>query len=167
MPDPIHDIISDILVREGGSKVTNDPSDSGGRTQYGIAERSNPGAWFDGKVTEEEARAIYTTKYVVAPGFDKVPDPQLQAQLVDFGVNSGPFIATQKLQEILKVSADGKLGPMTLAALCNVAFQHPSGWVNNQLVAARVKMFGKIVVKNPSQLKFLNGWLNRALEFIV
>ena len=105
----IKDIIDDVIRREGGEKATNDEHDGGGRTQFGIAERSNPQAWADGKVTEAEARAIYTAKYIVGPGFDRITDPRLQAQLVDFGVTSGPAVAIQKVQSLVGQEPDGIL----------------------------------------------------------
>lgn len=153
-------IINDVLKREG--EATQDPADKGGRTSFGISEKANPQAWADGSVSEAEAREIYLQKYVKFPGFDRITDAQLQAQLVDFGVNSGPQLAIRKLQEILGVSADGVLGPETLSALATV---HPED-VNSALVASRVRMIGKIVSKDPSQLKFLSGWLSRAVEFL-
>ena len=160
------DIITDVLKREDDEE-TNDPLDAGGRTKYGISEKANPEAWADGKVDEEEARRIYERKYVIGPGFDKVTDFQLRAQLVDFGVNSGPMIAIHKLQEVLQtadptVDVDYILGPQTLGAITQ---WHPEA-INNALVKARVKMICRIVTKNPTQLKWLNGWVNRALEFI-
>jgi lysozyme family protein len=156
----ISDIIDDIIVREG--PPTNDPTDAGGRTAYGISERANPEAWADNKVTEAEAREIYLRKYVRWPRFDQITDSDLQAQLVDFGVNSGPMIATKKLQEIVGTDQDGVIGPATLTALSimNVAL------VNNELVKSRLKMICRIVQKNPSQIKYLLGWVNRALEFL-
>lgn len=156
------DIIGDVIKREGGNKATNDPNDAGGRTQYGISERSHPEAWTDGKVTEQEARAIYEAKYIKAPGFDRIPPSRLQEQLIDFGVHSGAAIAIQKLQALVGASVDGVLGPRTLESLNG----HDLRVVNNQLVAERVKMLGRIVAKSPSQLKYLNGWLTRALEFL-
>lgn len=156
MADPI----SDLLKNEGG--YSNDSADKGGRTNYGISEKANPTAWADGKVTEDEARAIYEAKYVKAPGFDKIQDSKLRAQLVDFGVNSGPHLAIQKLQEIVGVPQDGVLGPETLAAIAKL---HADD-INNCLVASRVRMIGRIVSKDPSQLKFINGWLDRAVQFL-
>lgn len=158
----IHDIVDDVIQREGGAKVTNDTHDGGGRTQYGISERANPEAWADGKVTEAEARAIYEQKYVIYPGFHHVQDDHLRAHLVDFGVNSGPQVAISKLQEILGVIVDGILGVKTLAALT----QRHADDVNNRLVASRVLMIGRIVQKVPSQLKYLVGWLDRSLSFM-
>lgn len=165
MPEhTITDVIDNVLESEGGSKATNDPKDKGGRTQYGIAETSNPIAWIDGKVTEEEAREIYEQKYVRGPGFDKLPDTysRLRYQLVDFGVLSGPQLATEKLQAILGVKVDGQFGPKTLAAVLE---QDPKV-INNKLVAERARMIGRIVSKNPSQAKFIAGWLNRVTDFL-
>lgn len=156
------DLIDDIILREGGDKETNDPKDKGGRTRFGISEAANPKAWADGKVTYDEARSIYEQKYLTGPGFDKISDPKLQALLVDFGVNSGPQLAITKLQEILKVDADGKLGPKTLAA---IEKEEPRR-LTNKLALARIKMMGRIVKRDPSQLEYINGWLNRAGEFI-
>lgn len=156
-------IITQIEQKEGGGKVTNDPLDPGGRTQWGISERSNPEAWKDGVVTEAEARAIYMQKYLVGPGFDKIVDPNLRAQLVDFGVNSGPMVAIQKLQGILEVTVDGILGPHTIFA----ANQKEGRWLCNKLVASRVGMICSLVAKSPSQVKFLVGWVNRAFQFLV
>lgn len=162
VPTTNETVISDIIEREGGSRVTNDPQDRGGRTQYGIDERSNPEAWMDGKVTEEEARAIYTAKYVHGPGFDKIVDDRLRAQLVDFGVNSGPAVAIQKIQKLVEVIEDGILGPHTLAAVN----ARRGDDLSNRLVAERIRLIGRIVSKHPAQIKFLNGWLDRALQFL-
>lgn len=161
MSDELDRIIDDILRREG-ERETNDPLDPGGRTKYGIAERSNPTAWADNIVTEAEAREIYRQKYVVRPGFDRIPDARLRAQVVDFGVNSGPMIAIMKLQEILGVTVDGILGPITLHQLVQ---EHPA-FINTELVKKRVQMLVRIVKKNPSQMKWLEGWINRALDFL-
>ena len=154
------DIITEIIRKEGDP--TNDPNDSGGRTQFGISETANPEAWADGHVTEAEAREIYERKYVIGPRFDQIPDVYLRAQLIDFGVNSGPAVAIMKLQEILHVTVDGWIGPETLGALTQV---HPEA-VNNELVKSRVMMICRIVQKNPSQLRYLLGWAKRALEFL-
>lgn len=154
-------IIDHILVEEGG--FVNDPTDPGGATAYGISKASNPEAWASGPPTAEQAKAIYLKKYVQGPGFDKVADPKLQAQLVDFGVNSGPAVAIQKLQIILGIGVDGVLGPGTLQSLSRANPQS----VNNQLVVARVRMIGQLVSKNPAQAKFAAGWLNRAVEFLI
>lgn len=155
------DFIDAVIKAEGGAKATDDPTDSGGRTQYGISEKANPEAWLDGQVTEEEARAIYSRKYVSGPGFDKIVDGRLQHLLVDWGVTSGPGVAIGYLQRAIGVSDDGVLGPKTLDA----ANDRDAVWLVNRMVDDRVRMFCKIVGKNRSQGKYLVGWVNRALEF--
>lgn len=158
----LKDIIDGVILREGGSKMTNDPADGGGRTRFGISERAHPEAWADGDVTEAEARDIYMRKYVVGPGFDKVQEP-LRSQLVDFGVNSGPTLAIEKLQEVLKVKIDGDLGPITLAAIEASDVRS----LCNRLAKARVKMLARIVSRKPSQARFIVGWIDRALQFFI
>ena len=155
--DPI-----DAVIRREGPE-TNDPDDSGGRTAFGISEKSNPGAWADNRVTDEEARAIYEAKYVVGPGFLNIEHPRLREQLIDWGVNSGPSIAIQGLQRVVGADVDGVLGPQTLAALA----RHDERRVNNLVMVERIKMIGRILKKDPSQGKFVNGWLNRACEFVL
>src|SRR5690242_4845639 len=116
MVDLMKDIITRVIEREVDPKhpdaITDYPNDPGGRTQYGISERANPAAWKDGHVTEDEARDIYYQKYVVAPGFHKIPPGYegVQEQLIDFGVHSGAKMAIRKLQEALSVEIDGILG---------------------------------------------------------
>lgn len=105
----------------------------------------------------------YEKKFVDGPGFNKIGDKQLRAQLVDFGAASGPAIAINKLQDILKMKPNGVLDSETLVMLSRIHAED----VNNLLVAARVKMIGAIVVKNPAQLKYLGEWLDRALQFLI
>ena len=160
----LNDIVSDVIKREGGSTATNDPSDRGGRTQYGISERVHPEAWTDNKVTEKEAREIFLAKYVVWPGYHRIPasHQKVQAQLIDFGVLSGPNIATQKLQLVLGAKPDGIFGTKTLATLVT----RDQREVCNLLAVRRALMIGRLVKKNPTDLVYLNGWLDRVLSFV-
>lgn len=156
--------ITDAIIKaEGGSKATNFPHDPGGRTQYGISEAANPEAWEDGKVTHEEARAIYEAKYLVGPGFDRVPDERLRHLLVDFGVHSGPAVATARLQEILRVDADGVVGPATLKA---IEAAEPRLLIN-KLAIARLQMLGRLITKRPKHAADAAGWINRVVEFLI
>lgn len=165
----IEAIIDTVMGHETGGKpdggYTNDPTDPGGRTQYGISERSHPEAWKDGKVTNEEARAIYRRKYILYPGFDTIPSThaRLQTQLVDFGAHSGPSQAVLKLQGILGVEPDGILGPVTLQAVKNA----DPRLLNNQLVIERLRLIGRVIQKNPGQLGKLVGFINRACSFLL
>lgn len=141
--------------------ITNRKNDLGGRTQWGISEPANPQAWQDGKVTEDEARSIYHRKYIKP--FEGVQDERLLAQMVDFGVTSGPGLVAQKVQEILQLEVDGIVGPHTLEAINSA---DPIR-LNNQLALARIKMIGRIVHNRPAQAENINGWINRALSHFI
>lgn len=156
----IQNDITKIIATEGG--LVDNPADPGGRTFEGLSEKANPDLWKSGPPTPEQVRQRYAERYVVGPGFDKVSDPKLQYQLIDYAVNSGVAIAVQKLQTILGVPVDGVFGPLTQDMLAKA----DSREVNNQLVVARVKMIGKIVQQHPAQLQFLGGWLERSLSFV-
>jgi hypothetical protein len=168
------DIVDDIIRREDDPNhpgiITNDPSDSGGRTQYGISENAHPEAWKDDKVTIPEAREIYWAQYV-AP-FKGITDPNLLHQLVDWGVPSGPETAARNLQQILNVKVDGNIGPKTLQAITD----YPGGYLfglpvpgsvllNLAVRDARTLFSAAIAKRRPKDLKFLLGWIRRTQEF--
>lgn len=160
-------LIDAILEKEGG--FVNDPVDRGGATHYGITA-GTLGQWrhYGRPATVEEvralpideARAIYRQRYV-AP-FESIPFEALQAQLVDFGVLSGPATAVRALQGVLGVEVDGVLGDQTRAAVAVM----PWRLVNAALVAARVKQHTELVERLPAQRKFLFGWIRRAISFM-
>lgn len=166
------DQIDEIIEREGGAKETNDPLDSGGRTKYGISEAAHPEAWADGDVSYLEAREIYRRVYVLAEKFDKIEDPALMHQVVDFGVPSGPDRAARMLQQLVGVEVDGEIGPKTLEAIKS----YPAGklfgvevpgsvLLNLAFRDAREIYYATVAKRRPKDLKFLLGWLKRAQEF--
>lgn len=158
-------LLDDILAREGG--YVDDPVDRGGATNFGITQatlrwwRKDPLADVR-TLTVEEAREILTAMYIEGPGLHKIPDPQVQAFMVDFAVHSGPAIAIKHLQAAVGTEQDGVLGPLTLDALQREA----KAKVLNRLVQSRCLMISRLVIKAPKQLKFLGGWLKRVLSFL-
>lgn len=162
--------VDDIIRREGGATTTDDPDDSGGKTQFGISEQSYPEAWADGKVTRDEARAIYLRDFVLP--FEGIEDITLLHQLVDMGVPSSPKQAIKTLQQIVGAEIDGELGPQTLgkiksfpggklfgldvpgSVLLNLAFRD-----------ARTLFYAALAKRRPKDLKFLLGWIRRTQEF--
>lgn len=168
------ELIQEILLRETDPKhpdaITNDPDDSGGRTQYGISEKANPEVWKDGVVTPEERQEVYFQKYI-AP-FKAISDGPLLHQLVDFGVTSGTETSIRTLQQLVGVAADGIIGPRTLSAVEN----YPSGvlfgtpvpgavLLNLAFRDARTMFYAAVAKRRPKDLKFLLGWLRRVQEF--
>ena len=164
------DFVDEIIRREGGEAETNDPSDSGGRTKFGISERAHPEAWADGDVSRNEARAIYLRDYVLP--FEGIEDVTLLHQLVDLGVTAGPKTSVKTLQQIIGASVDGQLGPETLAKVHafpgGTLFGTPvpgSVLLNLAFRDARTLFYAALAKRRPKDLKFLLGWIKRTQEF--
>jgi len=160
------EMLDGLIEREGG--FSDDPLDRGGPTKFGITA-ADLGRWRGligpasrddvQALTVAEARDIYAARYL--PPFAQIPYDPLRAQLVDFGVLQGIETAIRSLQDVLGVPVDGVLGERTRAAATVVS----SRLVNNALVGARVRLLEGIVDHNPSQLKWLHGWVRRAVSF--
>jgi len=83
-------------------------------TKYGIASHAYPTLDIRG-LTIEQAKAIYRRDY-----WDRIKADQLPAALAvdvfDAAVNMGVSQATRMMQRALGVTADGLIGPQTIAA---------------------------------------------------
>lgn len=162
------DILDEVIAREGG--FVDHPADRGGPTKYGITA-ATLAAWRGQAVTaadvkaltEQEARAIYEARYIREPGFDRIPEPRLRAHLVDIAVHMGPRRAKLLLQRALGVAEDGVIGRQTMAALSGLTAEQ----LRARLVAHRVRRLARIVAGDPSQVAFLEGWMNRATSFLL
>lgn len=175
----------DDLIRREGDTYSDHPADKGGPTRYGVTlatltrhrSRLHPGAVTTAAdvaaLTEAEARVIYAQDFIVAPGFERIQDPALQAFLVDAGVQHGPDDAIRWLQAALGVKVDANLGPIT-AAKANATNLR---WLFAELVAVRCSYYGRIVTRDPVlavakesglrlQAENAHGWANRLAEFI-
>ena len=110
-----------LLKHEGG--FSNDPHDRGGITNLGVTIK-NWREWVGREVTEDEMRQL--TPQAVAPFYkqrywDVVHADSLPAGVdlcvFDCAVNSGPVQSARFLQRAVGVNPDGKIGPVTLAAV--------------------------------------------------
>jgi lysozyme family protein len=79
-------------------------------------------------------------------------------KIFDIAVNCGTWPAIRMAQRAACVPTDGVMGPQTIAAI--------NGYDSVRYVEAiseeQRKHYRNIVKKDPSQEKFLLGWLNRA-----
>lgn len=142
-------IIDGILQREGG--YVDRAEDKGGPTNRGITMqtladwRKRPVTKEDVKaLTETEARAIYLKNYITGPKFDEIKDERLFDLVVDCAVNHGAERARTWLDQV---------GPDP-----DIAFL--------AIIAKRIRFYGQIITKNPSQAVFAAGWMNRVADFI-
>ncbi|MEG3640458.1 glycoside hydrolase family 108 protein [Magnetococcus sp. PR-3] len=142
-----------ILAHEGG--YVNDPDDPGGETKFGISKRAYPNVDI-AALTREDAVALYHRDYWQPIHGDDLP-PLLAMAVFDAAVNQGVSRAAKLLQKSLRVTADGKIGPQTLAATKN----HPPLDLLADYMSRRAKHYHKLACKNPSQAKYIRGWLKR------
>ena len=154
------DIINEVLISEGGSKITKDPLDAGGTTKYGISQRAYPKLDIE-KLTEQEAKNIYHLDYWIPSKASKVP-AQIREIYFDMVVNFGRRGAAMVLQQACngkntyKIKEDGMVGTATISASKNLE--------PDRLRAYRVLKFAKIIIKKPTQEKFWFGWFRRAIR---
>lgn len=155
-----------ILSFEGG--FVNSPKDRGGATNRGVTIATWKAQGYDKNgdgvidvkdlrlITEADAVAIMRKNYWNRWRADEIVDQSLANELVDWTWSSGRngIIIPQKL---LSVSADGIVGPKTIAALngtyAPVFFE--------QLRKRRLNFIDGIVKNDPSQKCHLAGWYRR------
>ena len=159
-----------LLQDEGG--FSDDPKDHGGRTNYGITQRTldsfreeHPELGLPEDVadlTEDEAGVIYHTDYWM---FDGIESQRVATKLLDMAANMGLRRAIKILQAAimaesggLQLVLDGLLGPHTEQAAnsCDeTALLH-------ELAVKSAEYYEAIVSREPDQARFLTGWLRRA-----
>lgn len=156
-----------ILKHEG--KIANHPLDRGGFTNKGVTLA----VWKlwgkdldgDGKITvtdlirmsdEDLYQCILKPHYWDKWRADDITNQSIANILVDWVWGSGSWGIVIP-QRILNVKADGVVGNVTLSAL-NAAIQKElfkSIWYERKIYLLN------LVVKDPTQKVFLNGWLSR------
>lgn len=166
----IDEIITDILKAEGWDTYTNHPADRGGPTKWGITLQ----AWRDYNgnpalsefavqgITEAEARLFYHREYIVEPGFNRITDEFLMSLVVDAAVNHGTKQSAKWLQRAVGAKQDGVVGPKTLEAVNS----KDSIETALKFLAYRVKFYGYLVTRRPSQAVFAHGWNNRVAKWL-
>lgn len=150
------------LVAEGG--YSNQPNDHGGVTNHGITQATydryraliHQPAQDVALITDAEVKDCYFKLYWL-PAHCNEMGTQLGVCVFDWAVNHGPTGATQTLQQTLGLDDDGIYGPQTRHAVA-VADQDDLWPAFNK---ERRQWYIDDVQANPSQRKFLTGWLNR------
>ena len=156
-----------VLRWEGG--YSNHPADKGGPTNQGITERTY-NTWRVGRgqlarsiaeIEPAEVHEIYRERYWQPMQCDDMVDP-LDLVLFDSAVQHGPARAAKWLQSELGVVIDGRVGPVTLAAV-NRRIIRDAGVA--ELVAdylhRRQGFYLDLIDRDPTQVVFARGWSNR------
>ena len=152
---------SQVMKSEGG--YVWDKDDAGGETNLGVTV----GAWgaYLGRaiqpgemkaLTQETVKPFYKAMY-----WDKVKGDDLPAgvdyAVFDFAVNAGVGRAAKFLQRSVGAVDDGVIGSGTLGL---VAKADPQKTLDN-FADQKQRFYNGLATNNPSQQKFLKGWLAR------
>lgn len=154
-------IVNFFIKWEGG--YVNDKNDKGGPTNRGIT-LSTFRAYFGNNKTINDLKNMSNTQwlYIFKQGFydkikcSEVKNENIQLIWCDWFWGSGSW-GIKKVQTIVGVEDDGIVGEKTIEAINKY---NPKD-LFNKIKASRIAFYYAIVKNNPSQKKFLNGWLNR------
>lgn len=172
MPTLKDKIINDIIRVEGG--YVNDPSDSGGETNFGITidtARAYGYAGLMSKLPRDVAFDIYTTRYWDAVrAEDMVGLSELvTAEVVDTAVNMGSGRAGQFLQRSLNafnnrgqkypdIVADGIIGPASISALHSYLQGNDEVTLVKVLNCLQGAAYVELAERREKDERFINGW---------
>lgn len=149
--------LATVLKHEGG--YVNHPQDPGGETNLGVTRRVWQ-EWVKRELREDEMRTL--TPEMVAPLYkqmywDAVRGDDLPAGVdlcvFDCAVNAGVGRASRFLQQVVGVTADGKIGPRTLAAVT----AKPADEVVDEFTKLREAHFKSL----STFATFGRGWMRR------
>lgn len=178
-----------VLKNEGG--YVNDPTDRGGETYCGISHKNFPlwEGWkiideinaarastdppprADNPVLAPMVQNFYKRMFWDVIRGDDLPQP-LDAEVFDTAVNVGAGTATKLLQHALNllnrsgtswpdILEDGDMGPTTKAVLSTAVLKGDLTVVYNLFNVLQAMKYVLICERDPSQEKFLRGWLTR------
>lgn len=150
-----------ILKSEGG--YVWDKDDAGGETNLGVTKQ----AWSeylkrpikDGEMkalTADTVKPFYKKMYWDKLCCDDLPKG-VDYAVFDFGVNAGTGRASKFLQQAVGAVPDGSIGQATLG---KVKAMNPAALLK-AFSDQKTSFYKTIVQNNPTQQKFLNGWMNR------
>ncbi len=158
-----------IFKHEGG--YVNDPNDDGGATNFGISLRFLRSIDPDASITtiknmtREQASFIYRTEFWDKGNYGAINNQDLANKAFDMAVNMGHSRANRLLQSAAndhgyELTIDGILGPKSISILNEEA----CSTLLNTFKLKCIELYNSIAQQKPEKLKFLCGWINRALE---
>lgn len=150
-----------VLRNEGG--YVNNALDRGSETNFGISKKQYPSVDV-AALTEEQAKALYKRDYWL-PIYADLRDQGVANKLMDMSVHIGQGNSTIIVQKALRalgfaVKQDGVFGRNTLA----MVNQSEPYSLLTAIRREQAKRYVNIVQKNPTQLAFLAGWIERVFS---
>lgn len=182
MTDRAIKLIAMVLSHEGGYSSGNEKQtkgDKGKETYCGISRVYNPkwkgwtivdkhkplkyNAIINDNTLKQYVRDYYHSAYYTPLKCDQFDSLLIAGHLFCHGVNAGIKTSAKLLQKAINkvyginLSVDGLIGANTL----KYANGSKKTNVEKEFINQRNIYYKNIAAKNPSQKKFLNGWLNR------
>lgn len=170
-------IINEIIRVEGG--YTDDPTDSGGQTNYGITKEVALANGYTGHMKDmsvEFARSVYRNKYWHPIGGEDVLNLSevVAAEMMDTGVNMGPSRAVRFLQRALNtfnknetlypdLEVDGGMGPNTLSALRDYLQTREEGVLVKMLDCLQGAKYVRLAEERKKDERFIYGWFKNRI----
>lgn len=160
----------EYLLKDEGTKYTNDPKDSGGPTKFGITQTTYEQyvkriSTIDEikNMSVETAKQIYFDLYWKAGGCDRILHLGLAACLFNSGVLYGTGTTSILAQKALNkcgytLKSDGVFGDKSIAAINQVG---PAKFLK-EFHGELLNRIETIIAANPKNERFRNGWINRA-----
>lgn len=116
-------------------------------------------------LTINDAKTFYYNEFWNFWKADQIKDYGVADILVDYLVNSGTgsnFSNIKRVQRVLGVNPDGKIGPETIQAINRL----PPRELVKKLKEARLSHVNAIIKNDPTQQKWERGWKNRINHFV-
>ena len=163
MSDNFKKCFEKTLALEGGYKLHTVKGDRGGQTYAGIArnfwedwegwDRIDAGQ-FDDQL-KSQVQAFYKKEFWDRIKGDDIASQGIAFCIYDFAVNAGVSTAVKIAQRLIGSTPDGLFGPNTLS------FLNTFPDFIEKYSLRKCFYYRDICLKNPSQLTFMGGWLNR------
>ena len=158
--DNFEKCLAEVLKHEGG--YVDHPADPGGATNRGVTKRVWE-EWVGHEVTKDDIKALtvedvtplYRKRFWDACKCDNL-DAGVDYVVFDIAVNSGTGRAAKFLQDAVGVTADGSIGPRTLAA----ADGFGANLIINKMCDRRESFYRSL----PTFPTFGKGWIRRSEE---
>lgn len=160
------DAFNHVIEVEGGFVLTNDPDDKGGMTFAGISRKHWPD--WDGWPLIDNGKEVprrmvcdfYRDNFWAPIHGDALGSQKIATSIFSFAVNAGAKTSIKCAQMAACVASDGIVGKMTTFALNSI---EPQLFLA-KFALSKVAKYCAICTADPTQKKFLLGWLNRTLK---
>lgn len=156
---------SALLAAEGD--YSNDPDDPGGETHWGVSKRSYPNLDIRNLTFEDACTKVYFPDFWKIYGLSEINPQKVANNLFLALINMNPPDAIKCLQRALNAIStngsflvDGRLGPQTVRGINNCQQM----WLIDRFRIELSLYYLSVVNAHPKELKFLKGWIGRALK---